>query len=116
EFYGSQGTLVTNGRGWTVYEGTGKNEKVARQVEPKVDQQRAHQQNFLDCIVSREKPNADIEIGYRSTLLCLLANIAWRTRSVLHSDKATESILGNEPAARLMGRTYRKGFELPEIV
>ena len=115
EFYGSQGTLVTNGRGWTVYEGTGKNEKVARQGEAKGDQQKAHVQNFLDCIVSREKPNADIEIGYRSTLLCLLANIAWRTRSVLQFDKARETIIGNEAAVRLMGRNYRKGFELPEV-
>jgi predicted dehydrogenase len=115
EFYGSQGTLITNGRGWTVYEGTGKNEKVARQGEATGDPQKSHVQNFLDCIVSREKPNADIEIGYRSTLLCLLANIAWRTRSVLQFDKGRKTIAGNETAARLMGRTYRKGFELPEV-
>jgi predicted dehydrogenase len=115
EFYGSNGTLVTNGRGWTVYEGTGKSEQVARQGEATADPQKAHVQNFLDCIVSREKPNADIEIGYRSTLLCLLANIAWRTRSVLQLDKARETIVGNEAASRLMGRTYRKGFELPEV-
>jgi predicted dehydrogenase len=115
EFYGSNGTLYTNGRGYVVYEGTGKNEKIARRNDESGDQQRAHQRNFLDCIVSREKPNADIEIGYRSTLLCLLANIAWRTQSVLHFDKEGETIVGNEAAAQLMGRTYRKGFELPEI-
>lgn len=114
EFYGSDATLITKGNGWTVYEGTGKNEKVAKTREGS-DSLRVHQRNFLDCIVSREKPNADIEIGYRSTLLCLLANIAWRTKSVLKFDKATESIVGNEAAAQLMGRTYRKGFELPVI-
>ncbi len=114
EFYGSEGTLITKGNGWTVYEGTGKNEKVAKKQEGS-DSLKAHQQNFLDCLASREKPNADIEIGYRSTLLCLLANIAWRTKSVLNFDKSNETIVGNEAAAQLMGRSYRKGFELPVI-
>ena len=114
EFYGSEGTLVTNGRGWTIYEGAGKNEKVAAKHEAS-ELERAHKTNFLDCIASREKPNADIEIAHRSTLLCHLANIAWRTRSVLKFDKERETIVGNEAASQLMGRTYRKGFELPEI-
>ncbi len=47
--------------------------------------------------------------------LCHLANIAWRTQSVLHFDKERETITGNAAAAQLMGRAYRKGFELPEI-
>ena len=33
----------------------------------------AHTRNFLDCIKSRQKPNADIEIGYYAALPCLLA-------------------------------------------
>ena len=115
-FYGSKATLVTNGRGWTVYEGTGKNETVvARDESGSHDQQKAHQQNFVDCIASREKPNADIEINHRSTLLCHLANIAWRTRSVVQFDKDREAIVGNAAATDLMGRTYRKGFELPHV-
>jgi predicted dehydrogenase len=114
EFYGSQGTLVTNGRGWVIYEGAGKNEKAAARHEAS-ELERAHKTNFLDCIVSRERPNADVEIAHRSTLLCHLANIAWRTRSVLQFDKERETITGNAAAALLMGRSYRKGFELPVI-
>ena len=33
----------------------------------------AHTRNFLDCIKSRQKPNADMEIGYHAALPCLLA-------------------------------------------
>ena len=33
----------------------------------------AHTRNFLDCIKSREKPNADMEIGYYAALPCILA-------------------------------------------
>ena len=35
-----------------------------------------HARNFLDCIKSRQKPNCDIEIGFYSTLPCLLALMA----------------------------------------
>jgi predicted dehydrogenase len=33
----------------------------------------AHVQNFLACMKSRQKPNADMEIGYYAALPCLLA-------------------------------------------
>jgi len=78
---------------------------------------RPHMQNFLDCLLSREKPNADIEIAHRSASMCHLANIAWRTRSTLKFDGKTETIVGNEAAAALLGRaSYRKGFELPSVI
>ena len=32
-----------------------------------------HTRNFLDCVKSRSKPNADMEVGYHSALPCLLA-------------------------------------------
>jgi predicted dehydrogenase len=32
-----------------------------------------HTRNFLDCIKSRQKPNADMEVGYHAALPCLLA-------------------------------------------
>lgn len=38
----------------------------------------AHARNFLDCIKSREKPISTIEIGFQSTLPCLLALLAVR--------------------------------------
>jgi hypothetical protein len=33
----------------------------------------AHVQNFLACMKSRQKPAADMEIGYHAALPCLLA-------------------------------------------
>jgi hypothetical protein len=32
-----------------------------------------HTRNFLDCVKSRQKPNAEFEIGYYAALPCLLA-------------------------------------------
>jgi predicted dehydrogenase len=36
----------------------------------------AHARNFLDCVKSRQKPVGDIEIGFHSSLPCLLGVIA----------------------------------------
>ena len=38
-----------------------------------------HVRNFLECMQSRKKPNADTETAFRSTLPCLLAAQAMRT-------------------------------------
>jgi predicted dehydrogenase len=114
EFYGSEGTMYTGGTDFIVYAWAGKKEKVIEKKEG-TDPVRAHLQNFLDCLVTREKPNAEIEIGHRSTQFCHLANIAWRTRSTVKFDGETETISGNPAASKLLGREYRKGFELPKI-
>jgi len=37
-----------------------------------------HTRNFLDCIKSRRKPNCDLEIGFYSSLPCLLGLMAIR--------------------------------------
>ena len=119
-FYGTEGTLACHAAGWSLYNGN----KLIKTREPDKGRDLAHLQNFLDCIVSRETPNADIEIGHKSAVLCHLANIAWRTRSVVSFDGATESILdlkGETPSGdveprSLLGREYRKGFELPQVV
>lgn len=109
EFYGPEKTLFVDARGWRLLEG----EKEIRK-HPGQSFEQPHQQNFLDCIRSRKRPNADIEEAHLSTRLCHLANIAFRTRSVLRLDEQTH-VVGNPGADALMGRSYRKGFELPQI-
>lgn len=37
-----------------------------------------HTRNFLDCVKSRQRPISDIEIGFNSSLPCLLANLSIR--------------------------------------
>src|SRR5262249_42801778 len=112
-FYGTDATLVALDRGWKIYQ----NNKVVEESPGTghADWLRNHVRNFLDCCRTRKPPNADIEIGHRSTLLCHLSNIAWRTRSTVHFDEATETIKNNEPATMLLKRDYRHGYELPAI-
>jgi GFO/IDH/MocA oxidoreductase family protein len=68
---------------------------------------RAHARNFLDCVKARQRPNADVEVGHRSTTFALLANFALATRARLDWDAATESFHNNDRANELLDYTYR---------
>jgi predicted dehydrogenase len=71
-----------------------------------------HIRNFLDCIKSREKPNADVEDGHRSTTFSHLANIALETKSRIEWDPARERITNNEAANDLLHYEYRAPWKL----
>lgn len=74
-----------------------------------------HIQNWLDCIKTREKPNADVEIGHRSISVCHLANITREIGRKLQWDPDTETFPGDEEANAYLARPRRKGYELPEL-
>jgi hypothetical protein len=48
----------------------------------------AHTRNFLDCLKSRNKPNATMEIGHNSALPCLLALESLKQGKILGWDAA----------------------------
>jgi hypothetical protein len=74
---------------------------------------RPHIQNWLDCIKSREKPNADVEIGHRSISVCHLVNITRESGRMLKWNPETEQFVDDADANKLLDRPRRKGFELP---
>jgi predicted dehydrogenase len=71
-----------------------------------------HYQNFLDCIKSRQKPAADVEIGHRTATVCHLGNMAVRLGRKLQWDPAKEQIVGDAEAAAALTRPYRKPWKL----
>jgi len=108
-FYGDKGTVVVDEKGWRVEDG----EKAGREATEGAG---AHIQNFLDCVHSRNKPNADIEIGHLSTRLCHLGNIAYRVGRKLTFDGAREAFVNDPEADKLLGREYSARFEMPSQV
>ena len=76
-------------------------------------QAREHLENWLDCVRSRERPVADVEIGHRSATACHLANIARQAGRPLKWDPAAERFVDDAAADALLIRERRKGFELP---
>lgn len=76
---------------------------------------RPHLKNWLDCMASRARPNADVEIGHRSVTVCHLINIAREVGRKLTWNPQTELFEGDEQANRLLDRPRRAGFELPVV-
>jgi predicted dehydrogenase len=74
---------------------------------------RPHIQNWLDCIKSRELPNADVEIGHRSITVCHLLNITRELGRRLHWDPKRERFVGDAEANAMLERPRRPGYELP---
>lgn len=76
-----------------------------------------HIDNFFDCVQTRRTPNADIEEGHHSTLLCQVANISYRLGGQkLEFDGKSETFPGNEKANAMLKRTYRDPWRVPEEV
>jgi predicted dehydrogenase len=113
-FYGDRGTLLVDAKGYRIedLDSPGK----PFESQPAAGNQTAHVQNFLNCLKTRERPNADIEIGHLSTRLCHMANIAYRVGRRLTFDSGTESFRNDPEANKLLGREYSRRFEMPSHV
>jgi predicted dehydrogenase len=119
-FYGSKGYLSTGDEDATTYRvWLGRDQE--EQPPVKGGTERAHFQNFIDCVASKNRAdlNAPIEEGMKSVALVHLANISYRLRRTIQFDPEKQEIIGDEEAAKLLhdgDRGYRKPFEVPENV
>jgi predicted dehydrogenase len=59
-------------------------------VEPKPSMNHLH--NFLECVKSREEPNAPIEVGVSHMIACYMAEESLNRRSRIEYDEAREEI------------------------
>jgi hypothetical protein len=75
----------------------------------------SHEKNFLDCIRSRQLPNADVEIGRLSTTLCHLGNISCKLRREIRFDPKTETFGQDKAANAYLTKQYRKEYPLPSV-
>jgi predicted dehydrogenase len=74
-----------------------------------------HMQNWIDCIRTRQKPVADVEIGHRSISVAHLVNITRRVGRRLNWDPAKEQFVGDDEANKFINLPRRKGYELPAL-
>ncbi|MBN2508435.1 MAG: Gfo/Idh/MocA family oxidoreductase [Verrucomicrobia bacterium] len=107
-FYGTNAALVVDGSGWKVHSQKGQ---PALSEKPSGG---SHTKNFLDCIRSRQRPNADIELGRLSTTLCHLGNICSRLEHDLHFDPKAENFGDDKAANALLTKEYRAPYGLPK--
>jgi predicted dehydrogenase len=112
-FHGTKGTIVLSSTGYTLYTATNrvKSEKAGKGDDG------LHFANFLQSIRSTGPdgpavlPNSWIEGAHKSTLLCHLGNIAYRTGNVLNLDPSNGHIRDDSTAQALWKRQYAKGWE-----
>jgi len=122
-FYGSKGTLYADRIGFEIYpepEGeagpgaakavgdTTEGFRMERKEGAEEDATALHVNNFIECVRSRQKPAADVEIGHRSTIVPHLGNIAIRTGHKLRWDSAKEDFVDDPVASAYLSRKARE--------
>ncbi|MHB1179142.1 MAG: Gfo/Idh/MocA family protein [Daejeonella sp.] len=125
-YVGEKGTLVVDRGGWEVIPGTGVDGKprmeavTLKKVGYSVDGiklpeygLKAHVHNFLDCMGSRQLPNADIAIGARIAKLCQFINISHRVNKPVHWDSKSNRF-AEADANLLIKPKYRSPWVFPK--
>jgi hypothetical protein len=91
-----------------------RNEKaeMAPIEDPGSNQEDTHVRNFLDCVKSRNKPNADVEEGHLTAAMCHVGNISTRLGRSLRWDAEKEEFIGDKEANQWLSKAYRKPWKL----
>jgi predicted dehydrogenase len=119
-FYGSNGYLSTGDEDATTYRvWLGRDQEAQEPVRG--GNEKAHFQNFIDCVASRNTADlhAPIEEGHKSVALVHLANVSYRLGRTINFNPETQEVIGDEEAAKLLrdgDREYRAPFVVPEQV
>jgi predicted dehydrogenase len=119
-FYGSKGYLATGDEDADTYAmWMGRDQEEQAAVHG--GSERAHFQNFIDCVASRNRSdlNAPIEEGHISAGLMHLANASYRLGRMINFNPETQEVIGDEEADVLLrdgDRRYRAPFVVPEQV
>lgn len=71
-----------------------------------------HQQNFLDCVKTRRKTVAPVEVTVRSDTICQLSDIAMRLGRKLRWDPSREEFVDDAEANRMLSRPMRSPWSL----
>lgn len=109
-FHGDGGTMTIGRDNWTIYDIKGAE---ISKGKGQGGGDAAHIGNFIEAIRGKAKLNSPISEGQKSTMLCHLGNIAYRTNTVVRCDPKTGRIIDNPAAERLWSRPeYRKGWEV----
>ncbi|MCS6849814.1 MAG: Gfo/Idh/MocA family oxidoreductase [Gemmataceae bacterium] len=77
-----------------------------------------HFRNFIAAVRSRKASDltADVEEGHKSSVMCHLANIAYRLGRTLEFDPEKERFVNDAEADKHLSRVYREPYVLPARV
>ena len=117
--YSDLGWMTFNGNGYKTYFGT-KNEPGPAKSENDIPPEERSDgwKNLIDCVRSRKREDLDNDIleGHMSAALGHLGVISYRTGRKLVFNPETEKFVKDPEADKLLTRTYRKPYVMPEKV
>lgn len=112
-FYGTEGWMLFTRRGYfQVY--LGQKEEPGPTMKAGAGHPE-HRLNFLECVRTRQDPNASAEITHLTCGLVHLGEVAYRTERVLHFDPKTETIIGDAEANAMLTKEYRHPWAMPAL-
>lgn len=82
-----------------------------RKVQGEAEPMGRHARHWLECIKSRQRPNADVEDGHQVSVACHLANISMKLGRKLAWDADKEDVIGDREASAMLVRPYRKPWD-----
>ena len=119
-FIGDKGTIIANRHKYQLipeWDGkAGKHKTDEILFEKGQESHRAHVDNFLDCIKTRETPSCPPEVGRAAAVHVHIANIAARLGvDILEWDDKKNKFTNNKKANDFITPEYRKPWKLPKI-
>jgi predicted dehydrogenase len=112
EFHGEKGMVAVSRNDQLITSPAELKNKPLDPSEIHLYDSRNHRQNFLDCIRTRKRPIADVEIGHRTATVCHLSAIAERLNRTVQWDPAKEQIIGDAEASKWLDRPRRAPYTL----
>jgi predicted dehydrogenase len=111
--HGTEGSLIVNRSGcWVIPNRNSSLQAASFEKDRAMSQMNApHWQNFLECIRTRQKPISEIETCVRSSTVCILGNLALRTKLRLDWDEKNWTVQQKE-ARPLLKANYRRPWKL----
>jgi len=118
EIFGTEAMMLMgrHGGGWQVFVRPKDRQPVVKEQMYGRHPDPDHKENFVQCVRTRELPNADIEQGHRSAMLSHLGHISYRTGRKLLIDRTTEQIIDDPEAMKLYKRQGRQPWIIPDKV
>jgi len=122
-FYGENGCLVVDRKGWEVIPEFKKDPLGLREYRtPPIpmqfatgDDRVAHAADFIQCIKSGGKSVCPIETGSQVAIISHLGNMAFRSGQTIGWDAEKKKVIGNPESIKFGKASYRKPFLLPVI-
>jgi len=113
-FTGTQGTLHVD-RGWLSSEPSSIVDTPLGENDVHLYESPGHHRDWIDCIRSRKRPIADVEIGARSVAITILGNLAYWNHRKLRWDPKQWEFVDDSEARLWMDRERREAWPLPTV-